>query len=446
MKKRLLAMSLTLTMLLTLLPTAAFARDVILNIDSTGIYIPYGGYSGVPFRLTPDGDIQGNIPYATPYEVIAVEGKWGKIRYQGGEYYVWGRDNKACKIGELGEAFPTVVHYGGAPGLVKTSDWARATLTGLTGVTGKVGNDWTKPITRVQMAGLLVDTMVRLTSVEPKYLPLVKAQDSVAYRDTVDRDVEHISLWGITSGVSAGVYDPNGLVTREQMATFLYNLSEYNWKTVCEGASEFSLKGGSLKGFSDAGKVSSWAKTSMGKIVSAGIMTGSGGKLDPQGICTIEQAQLMCIRLVESLKAKQSWAASDGNYTLQSAINAKPNLLVDASGKLTFSAASSTVFTLKRTRTTLDGTYITLRAPNGRYVGTNASFPLNGEEVVLVDSPYEWLVCPGGIDTKLLSGSNDHQMINAPGYKTDDGTVLVTWYTDLLADDNNGNFIFNKAK
>ncbi len=88
------------------------------------------------------------------------------------------------------------------------------------------------------------------------------------------------AAWGaastIVSGVSDGMFDPEGLVTREQMAAMLYRF-----------ASVYELTGSStseadLSAFSDGAKVSSWAKQAMSWAVANGLITGrDGSKLCP---------------------------------------------------------------------------------------------------------------------------------------------------------------------
>lgn len=88
----------------------------------------------------------------------------------------------------------------------------------------------------------------------------------------------------VASGVGGGKFNPNGKVTREQLATMLHN---YANKPKADTAV--------LKTFPDAGQVSGWAVDSMAWAVSSGIITGSAQKngkviLNPKGIATRAQA------------------------------------------------------------------------------------------------------------------------------------------------------------
>lgn len=90
--------------------------------------------------------------------------------------------------------------------------------------------------------------------------------------------------WAVAEGVSDGT-NPDGLITREQLATMLYRYA---------GEPEAN---GTLDGFSDAGSVSIWAYDALVWAVENGIVTGMGdGILAPQGNATRAQAATMFMR------------------------------------------------------------------------------------------------------------------------------------------------------
>lgn len=141
------------------------------------------------------------------------------------------------------------------------------------------------------MAYLLVEIMLNIYGdwAVQFTLPLAVPELSVNFADTDDWHSQRIAFWSVTSGAGNNKFDPNGIVTREQMATFLVNLMNYDKKYNREGGGE-ELTNGDLSKFSDANQVSSWAKDSMARMVGEGLMQGSGGKLDPKGQCTIEHS------------------------------------------------------------------------------------------------------------------------------------------------------------
>ena len=89
----------------------------------------------------------------------------------------------------------------------------------------------------------------------------------------------------IVNGVSEGKFDPNGKITREQLATMLYRYADFKGYDVTAS--------GDLSKFPDAGKAHSYAKTALawatGKGLIGGVKSGDKDLLDPRGNATREQ-------------------------------------------------------------------------------------------------------------------------------------------------------------
>lgn len=100
----------------------------------------------------------------------------------------------------------------------------------------------------------------------------------------------------IVNGVGYGCFDPDGNVTREQLATILYRFARWENRDI-GGSAE-------LKGFYDAGCVSSWALDAVRWAVSVGIIGGSAenGRLMllPDGSATRAQVATMLMRYMEA--------------------------------------------------------------------------------------------------------------------------------------------------
>ncbi|MEG0597417.1 MAG: S-layer homology domain-containing protein, partial [Oscillospiraceae bacterium] len=94
----------------------------------------------------------------------------------------------------------------------------------------------------------------------------------------------------IVNGVEPTIYNPNGLVTREQMAAMLYRYAgDYLKQDVSKTAA--------LNSFQDGSKVSAWARNAMGWAVGTGVVTGkNGGKLDAGGTATRAEVATMLQR------------------------------------------------------------------------------------------------------------------------------------------------------
>lgn len=134
------------------------------------------------------------------------------------------------------------------------------------------------------------------------------------YTDAISWAAEN----GIVGGIGNNRFDPNGNVTREQLAAILYRYTAYMGNDCSATAS--------LSAFPDAGKVSAWAVDAMQWAVAEGLINGSDGKLLPQGNATRTQVAAILIRYINQygVIAKEgrcgdnlTWALStDGTLTI----------------------------------------------------------------------------------------------------------------------------------
>lgn len=98
---------------------------------------------------------------------------------------------------------------------------------------------------------------------------------------------------GIVNGTSATTFDPDGTVTREQIAAILYRYAKTKGWDI-SGAS-------SLSSFTDGPQVSDWAARAMEWAYAEGLITGKdGGRLDPQGQASRAEVATILMRLLES--------------------------------------------------------------------------------------------------------------------------------------------------
>ena len=107
---------------------------------------------------------------------------------------------------------------------------------------------------------------------------------------------------GIVGGVGNGRFDPEGSITREQMATILHRYAEKKGLN--------TSKRDDLGGFPDGEKVQSWARDAMQWVVAEGIINGSDGKLLPQGNATRAQVATILMRFIENIVKVQQPAQS----------------------------------------------------------------------------------------------------------------------------------------
>ena len=119
-------------------------------------------------------------------------------------------------------------------------------------------------------------------------------------------------VWGsdqkVVNGVSQTRFDPNGNVTREQVATLLYRFAATQGMNTEAGAD--------LSAFPDAGKVSGYAQDAMAWAVAQGLITGSNEGdailLNPQGNATRAQVATIFMRYNEKLLALQPTTEPEG--------------------------------------------------------------------------------------------------------------------------------------
>lgn len=104
-------------------------------------------------------------------------------------------------------------------------------------------------------------------------------------------------VWAATNGIVNGVgdnkFNPDGNISREQMATILYRYSDS--QGIDTSAST------DLNSFPDASKVSGYAADAIKWAVAEGLINGSDGKLLPQGNATRAQVATILMRFIENL-------------------------------------------------------------------------------------------------------------------------------------------------
>lgn len=141
-------------------------------------------------------------------------------------------------------------------------------------------------------AGYMGSTSTKTLTFEPKTLVsramvasimyrIAGAPSGVSYKATFadvpagkwfTTAIEWAAQNGLASGKGNGIFDPNGDVTRQELAVFMYSLAEYIGSDV-SGRND-------LSSFEDVSKVPSWAKMYVQWAVDVGLISGkaSGGK------------------------------------------------------------------------------------------------------------------------------------------------------------------------
>ena len=153
--------------------------------------------------------------------------------------------------------------------------------------------------TRAQLVSILYRMQGEPTTVKDYELAKLRAPFNDVPRGQWYTDaIWWAKLTGVVAGTSATTFDPEGEITREQLAVILYNYTQQFAPSSIPAA-------GSLAGFPDAGSVSSWARTEMAWAVGNGLIsgTGSGGVayLSPQGSATRAQVAAILMRFEQAM-------------------------------------------------------------------------------------------------------------------------------------------------
>ena len=111
-----------------------------------------------------------------------------------------------------------------------------------------------------------------------------------SFADTDDKEVTFLANSGIINGRSETEFAPNDDITREEAAVILTNTAEF--MGVKEDIALFDTV------FSDYDTVSDWAKESVRKMDSLGIMRGVGdNNFSPKSNYTMEQSAITMLKL-----------------------------------------------------------------------------------------------------------------------------------------------------
>ena len=93
--------------------------------------------------------------------------------------------------------------------------------------------------------------------------------------------------FGVANGAEGNKFNPQQNMTRQDAMVFLKRTID---------RTQISLPAGSMSGFSDAAQVSVYARESVGSLVSAHVISGSGGKISPKALVTRAEMAVMLYR------------------------------------------------------------------------------------------------------------------------------------------------------
>ena len=144
------------------------------------------------------------------------------------------------------------------------------------------------------------DTMVRgqLLTILYNLEDCPSVNESIRFPDVNDdkyyaNAIHWASSNNIVSGYTNGMFGPEDSITREQAAKVFYLYAKYKGYDVSVS--------GSLSDFSDASKISNYAKKYMKWAVGEGLFKGSNGKLNPKGTATRAEISAVLKRFLENM-------------------------------------------------------------------------------------------------------------------------------------------------
>lgn len=426
MKKRLFSMLIVLCIVFTLLPTTAFAAASLYRVSVD---------NGAPFRATEGGSIVGNIPVGTVLEVLEVkQGSYAKVMWNGYPVYVWTDKLKAVS----------------APDAV-CSEWSREWITamegeyvGLKSQYPDARNDYTKPLTRVKMAKMMMIMMEEMYGQGSiKYLPLAIGEVNFPLTDTQDSYASRLALWGV---VPQGAFRPDAIATYGEVVDTMVKLMDYDNKYIYA-------------------KNYGHSRTPITREFIANL--GIGGDTSAAAPCTEEQLMVMYGKLVcwlddYQLKADAPKTAADvgsktteglprfvsGTYTIQTLLGETgkhPYVVINADGKGELRSTPQS-FNVTYLGKDWEGFHYTIQTMDGKYLAISG-MAVNGSPLILQDAPYPWKITGGGWGY-ICSAENSGQRLNTSQQKSSDGTAIISWDLTSTYDTGNDNykFLFEYAK
>ncbi|OXM84341.1 S-layer homology domain-containing protein [Paenibacillus rigui] len=148
-------------------------------------------------------------------------------------------------------------------------------------------------VTRAEFASLLVRSMGLSLEHDEGYKGFSDVSSTAWYARTVEAAVKA----KLVNGVEADRFDPDGRISREQMAVMIARAL-----TITSGDDKGQENNQTLAAFTDHDAIESWSKDSVGRTVRAGIIEGmDGGRFAPSQSATRAQAAAMLKRFLKKV-------------------------------------------------------------------------------------------------------------------------------------------------
>lgn len=179
------------------------------------------------------------------------------------------------------------------------SSWAEDAVNELKGLNqfrSEAFKNYKSDITRGEFIYFAVRMYEVLTGEE------IQVDESIMFTDTTDIFAIKGATVGITKGIGNNQFGYDNLLTREQLATLMINVTSLL---------EIEMTIASNETFDDDNEISSWAKDSIYKARSNNIISGVGNNMvNAQGTATVQIAIIITNRI---LQEKNGFNAKKGN-------------------------------------------------------------------------------------------------------------------------------------
>lgn len=155
-----------------------------------------------------------------------------------------------------------------------------------------LGDDFTKPLTRLQASAIAVTLAEKLSGKS------VSSAKSKTYSDTKSKYALKAAGAGIYGGASECKFNPDGAVDREQLATFFYQALMYAKKNKNVRYTPYESK---LARYSDSANIADWAKEAAAFMDALGLVEGeTSAKFSPTETYSIEQALIVANKSLDA--------------------------------------------------------------------------------------------------------------------------------------------------
>jgi hypothetical protein len=235
-------------------------------VAKNGVETAGGASLKAPVTLTFKADPKANPDVLGVYAILPD----GQLQYVGG---TWDNGRVSADVQQLGQF--VLLEYNRVFEDVDSSHWAHSVITRMAArhVIEGVSDAEFDPqgnVTRAEFAAML-SRALQLTSSGPSHIFADVPADA-----WYARAVASAAEAGLIAGRDTGSFQPDSLITREEMAVMLVRAYEYRQNQPVELEPAASS-------FDDAGQIGAWAERAVNAASSAGLLQGrEGNRFEPQ--------------------------------------------------------------------------------------------------------------------------------------------------------------------